>query len=134
MIPNKIKTPEQYEQLYRLLKKYHVRHFLGIKHKNTILHPEDVKLVNITFPHECILYHEENNKWHTTVHKKSITINITALSIHYDSRSNTTHLGFLSTNDIPYRVHPKYKCIIEYIYNNKTYTSTGIIQKELVKH
>lgn len=134
MIRNEIKTPEQFEQLYRLLKKYHVLHFLGIKHKNTILHQEDVKLISITFPHGCFLQHEENNKWHNTVHKKPVTIEITAFSIHHNSNSNITYIGFLSTNNILYMVHPKYKCIVTYIYNNKTYTSTSIIQKELVKH
>ena len=132
MIPNKIKTPEQYEQLSHLIKKYHVIYFLGIKHKNAIIYKDDVQFANITFPNGCVIHYKENNKWHTTVYKNTFTTEITTISIHNDSKSNTTLLGFQSINDVQYMVHPKYKCIIKYIYNNKSYTTTSIIQKELV--
>ena len=133
MIPNTIKTPEQYEQLSKLVKKYHLLQFLAINHKNGFLFPEDVKLVSITYPHGCVLHYYENNKWHTTVHKKSFTTNINSLSVGNDSNKNIAFVKFVDSNQTKNLVQFKYKAILTYIYEGKTYTCNNIIQKQLIK-
>lgn len=134
MTPKEIKTPEQYEQLSSIVKKYHVLYFIGIKHKNTILYKEDVQLVSITFPNGCVIHYNENNTWKITSHKKAYSVKINTLSMKYDSNLDIPFIGFKSYDNTLSAVNINYKCILEYVYNGKTYTSNNIIQKKLIKH
>lgn len=133
-IPTTIKTPEQYEQLTKLVKKYHLLQFLAISHKSGLLFPEDVKLIRITYPNGCVLHYYENNKWHTTVHKKSFTANITSLSVGNDSNKHISFVKFVDSNQTKNLVQFKYNAILTYIYEGKTYTCNNIIQKQLIKN
>lgn len=134
MIPTEVKTPEQYEQLSKLVNKYHLLQFIAIKHKSALLFPEDVKLISINYPNGCVLHYNENNKWKTIVHKKSCTINITSLSVGHSSHKNVSFVEFVDSNQTKNLVQFKYKAILTYIYNGKTYTCNNIIQKQLIKN
>ena len=133
-IPTTIKTTEQYEQLTKLVKKYHLLQFLAINHKSGLLFPEDVKLVSITYPNGCVLHYYENNTWKTVVHKTAFTTNITSISLGNDSHKNIVFVKFFDSYQTKHLVQSKYNVILKYIYDGKTYTTNNIIQKQLIKN